>query len=173
MAQGGDEDPGQPKGEPMSKSKEQSNAEARERMAAYRATDEYRSWLERSREDRRLRKEKYRREAGARPRVDISLATAGKRAAAKLRSSIQDAHVRLYRRTRHQWEFMTIDERREATARQREKRNQDRERVSETYVRRLLVKNTSMKRSDIPAQLVLLKQVHIQIVNHINRITKE
>ena len=157
----------------MSKSREQRNAEARERGTAYRSTDEYRAWLERSREERRMRKEKYRRDAGAIPRVEISRAAAAKRLNSELRSSIQDAHVRLYRRIRRQWEFMTADERREATARQREKRNRDRDRASEAYVRRLLVKNTSLKRSDIPVPLVLLKQAQLQIVNHINRIAKE
>ena len=87
----------------MSKSREQRNADARERMAAYRSTDKYREWLERSREDRRLRKEKYRREAGAAPRRDISLAAADRRSSVARRRdersvklSLHDAHVKRY-----------------------------------------------------------------------------
>lgn len=83
----------------MKKTREQINAEARERMAEYRKTPEFRVWFEQSRELRRALKEKYRRAAGARPRQEIADEAAKRRAQAAQRMamrSIHDAHVKKY-----------------------------------------------------------------------------
>ena len=85
------------------KTDDAARAKARERMAAYRKTPEYQDWLQRSRELRRGLKEKYRRQAGAKPRD--AQAAAEKReqeaAARRLRDEVRglhDAHVKQFRR---------------------------------------------------------------------------
>lgn len=83
------------------KTDDAARAKARERMAAYRKTPEYQDWLLRSRELRRGLKEKYRRQAGAKPRD--AQAAAEKReqeaAARRLRDEVRglhDAHVKRF-----------------------------------------------------------------------------
>ena len=80
--------------------KDRARVRSRERMAAYRATPEYRVWLIESRELRRSLKEKYRREAGIKSidesRVQKEKLKAEKesvREAIKLASALHDAHV--------------------------------------------------------------------------------
>lgn len=51
--------------------KEERNARARERAAAWRKTDAYRKWLLESRERRAKLKEKYRRQAGIKSRDEL------------------------------------------------------------------------------------------------------
>lgn len=82
-------------------SKDELNRKARERMAARRQTPEYREWLLQSRELRRSLKEKYRRQAGAKPRDVYRKAATEKRALAAERKALReavnalhDAHVR-------------------------------------------------------------------------------
>jgi len=86
----------------MSRTKEELNEEARLRMAEYRKTPEFKLYLEQSRENRNRLKTKYRREAGARPRSEISeQAKAGrdaKQAAKqqKQQKQLHDSHVSKY-----------------------------------------------------------------------------
>lgn len=58
---------------------------AREWMAEYRKTDEYREWLISSRELRRTLKEKYRRQKGALTRDEIAARASARAAAAEAR----------------------------------------------------------------------------------------
>lgn len=57
--------------QPVDEKRARRNRAAKERMAEWRKTEAYRDWLGRSREMRRLWKEKYRREKGARPRAEL------------------------------------------------------------------------------------------------------
>lgn len=80
---------------------EDARAKARERMAAYRQTPEYRDWLLRSRELRRGLKEKYRRQAGVKPRDAQAAAEKREQEAAAhgLREEVRglhDAHVKRF-----------------------------------------------------------------------------
>ena len=84
-------------------SKAELNRKARERMAAYRQTPEYREWWQRSREMRKQLKAKYRREAGATPRDVIKDRAEAKRAKAADQRAVRealallhDAHVMRY-----------------------------------------------------------------------------
>lgn len=54
------------------KNKEELRRKARDRMSAFRQTDDYKVWLEKSRQQRKSYKEKRRREAGAVPRAELT-----------------------------------------------------------------------------------------------------
>lgn len=84
------------------KTDDAARAKARERMAAYRKTPEYQDWLQRSRELRRGLKQKYRRQAGAKPRDAQAVAEKREQEAVarRLRDEVRglhDAHVKRFR----------------------------------------------------------------------------
>lgn len=80
-------------------------AKARERMAAYRKTPEYQDWLIRSRELRKGLKDKYRRQAGAKPR-DLQAAAKKREQRSLARIQLEqvrrlhDAHVKRFKSVR-------------------------------------------------------------------------
>lgn len=86
----------------MKKTKEELNEKARLRMAERRKTPEFKLWLEQSRENRNRLKTKYRREAGARPRSEISEQAKARRDAKqaakrqKQQEQLHKAHVSRY-----------------------------------------------------------------------------
>lgn len=88
----------------MAQTRDELNRKARERMAAYRQTPEYREWWQRSREMRKQLKAKYRREAGATPRPDgyreqaaaKRAKAADQRAVREALALLHDAHVKRY-----------------------------------------------------------------------------
>ena len=126
------------------------------------------AWLESAKKC----KEKTRRARGAKLMTDIKAAKIEKQKAAQIRRENRkhDAHVRRYKFviTEH-WQYMSDERRKEHTAKLKGIRNRNRLQASESYARKLLAKNTRLKASDIPHELVLLKQAQLKIKNHLNQ----
>lgn len=144
-----------------------------EKAAARRASDQYKQWLDCSRERRRERKTEYRRKAGIVPRPPSKKK---QKQAAILASNMQ--HVIEYRlhmasekakakkkATGSRWQKLTAEEKKEETKRQKDARNKARLNADLSYCRRLLTKNSRLKASDLPLGLVLAKQAQLKIVN--------
>ena len=124
------------------------------------------------REKAKATKERLRREAGAPLRAEMAAKAREREKAAQLRREHRkhDAHVSRYRlATTEHWQYMTDERRKEHTAKLKETRNRNRLQASESYARKLLAKNTWLKASDIPRELVLLKQAQLKIKNHLNQ----
>lgn len=142
-------------------------AKARERMARRRQTPEYREWLRRSRELRRGLKEKYRRQAGARPRADIAAKAAAAREAQatsrehrRMLRGLHDAHVKRWERLKKAREMFA--------ARYTAAPGRERERVSarkwalvDSYVAQQL-RAMGVPQESITAELIELKREAIQ-----------
>jgi len=141
--------------------------------------EEYAARQEKNRELRIALKRKYRRQDGARPLAELQAEAAARAAAAESKkiaraeqmAALCDAHVRLYKA--RQWHDWTPEEKQAFTAKQRERRAIQRKQISEQYVLRLLVKNTRMKRADIPLALVQVKQAQLRILKFINQTERE
>lgn len=166
-------------------SKDELNRKARERMAARRQTPEYREWLLQSRELRRSLKEKYRRQAGAKPRDVIKEAADAKRAIAaeqgrvrEALASLHDAHVRRYRGVlswresgRRQW-LQNPDPRR---TRQAARRGE----LVDWYVRQMLcdtgfpVEAIDEHVMGLKREAILFRRLSRQIKNEISNQAKE
>jgi len=151
-------------------------------MAARRQTPEYREWLLQSRELRRSLKEKYRRQAGCKPRDVYRLAASAKRELALARKALRealasshDAHVRRYRaivasRNAYASRYASDaqSERERSAARKRA--------LPDSYVRQLL-RNMGMTNDEITPEMIemqreatlfrrLAREIRKAIANH-------
>ena len=143
------------------KTDDAARAKARERMAAYRKTPEYQDWLQRSRELRRGLKEKYRRQAGAKPRD--AQAAAEKReqeaAARRLRDGVRglhDAHVKRFDFLRRERASFAKRYANDPQA-ERERSAARKLALREGYVRQLL-RNMGITNDEIAPEMIELKR---------------
>lgn len=157
--------------------KDELNRKARERMAAYRQTPEYREWLHQSRELRRSLKEKYRRQAGAKPRDVMREAAEAKRELAAARkalreavSSRHDAHVRRFNSVMANRKAYASRYAIDAQA-ERERSAMRKRALREGYVRQLL-RGMGMTNDDITPEMIEMKREAMLFVRLAREIRK-